>query len=59
MFPHFVLDRAKPGTLVVDSSGRRFVNEAISYHEFALEMFANGKSAILCCAWLTIVRRAS
>ena len=46
MFPHFVLDRGKPGTLVVDSSGRRFVNEAISYHQFALEMLANGKSAI-------------
>ena len=46
VFPHFVLDRGKPGTLVVDSHGRRFVNEAISYHQFALEMFANEKSAI-------------
>jgi succinate dehydrogenase/fumarate reductase flavoprotein subunit len=45
VFPHFVLDRAKPGTLVVDSNGRRFVNEAISYHQFALEMLAKGKSA--------------
>jgi len=46
VFPHFVLDRGKPGTLAVDSHGRRFVNEAISYHQFALEMLANGKSAI-------------
>lgn len=46
VFPHFVLDRGKPGTLVVDSSGRRFVNEAISYHQFALEMLANPGSAI-------------
>ena len=46
VFPHFVLDRAKPGTLVVDSHGRRFVNEAISYHQFALEMFGNENSAI-------------
>ena len=46
VFPHFVLDRGKPGTLVVDGNGRRFVNEAISYHQFALEMLANGKSAI-------------
>jgi FAD binding domain-containing protein len=46
VFPHFVLDRGKPGTLVVDSHGRRFVNEAISYHQFALEMLAHGKSAI-------------
>ncbi len=46
VFPHFVLDRGKPGTLVVDSHGRRFVNEAISYHQFSLEMFANENSAI-------------
>ena len=46
VFPHFVLDRGKPGTLVVDGNGRRFVNEAISYHQFALEMLANGQSAI-------------
>ena len=41
-----MLDRGKPGTLVVDGNGRRFVNEAISYHQFALEMLANGQSAI-------------
>jgi succinate dehydrogenase/fumarate reductase flavoprotein subunit len=46
VFPHFVLDRGKPGTLVVDSHGRRFVNEAISYHQFALEMLARGDQAI-------------
>ena len=46
VFPHFVLDRGKPGTLAVDSRGRRFVNEAVSYHQFALEMFANRKSAV-------------
>jgi succinate dehydrogenase/fumarate reductase flavoprotein subunit len=46
VFPHFVLDRGKPGTMVVDRHGCRFVNEAISYHQFALEMFAAGPSAI-------------
>jgi hypothetical protein len=46
VYPHFVLGRGKPGTLVVDGNGRRFVNEAISYHQFALEMIAHGKSAI-------------
>ena len=46
VFPHFVLDRGKPGTVVVDGNGRRFVNEAISYHQFALEMLARGNSAI-------------
>jgi FAD binding domain len=46
VFPHFVLDRSKPGTLIVDRSGRRFANEAISYHQFALEMLARGEAAI-------------
>jgi len=46
VFPHFVLDRGKPGTLVVDSNGRRFLNEAISYHQFALAMLAHGASAV-------------
>jgi hypothetical protein len=46
VFPHFVLDRGKPGTLAVDGNGRRFVNEAISYHQFALEMLANPNTAI-------------
>ena len=37
-FPHFVLDRAKPGTVVVDASGKRFVNESTSYHLFGERM---------------------
>ena len=28
VFPHIMLDRAKPGLLAVNKSGRRFVNEA-------------------------------
>ena len=40
IFPHFVLDRAKPGTLVVDQSGRRFLNESTSYTLFARAMIA-------------------
>lgn len=40
VFPHFVLDRAKPGTVCVDGTGRRFVNEATSYHNFGRAMFA-------------------
>jgi succinate dehydrogenase/fumarate reductase flavoprotein subunit len=39
IFPHFVLDRSKPGTVCVDQTGRRFVNESTSYHLFAREMF--------------------
>jgi hypothetical protein len=34
LFPHTVTDRAKPGLIAVDQQGRRFVNEAVSYHEF-------------------------
>lgn len=40
VFPHFVLDRGKPGTVAVNAAGRRFVNEATSYHLFARAMYA-------------------
>lgn len=36
-FPHFV-DRSKPGVIAVTRSGRRFVNEAQSYHDFCQAM---------------------
>jgi succinate dehydrogenase/fumarate reductase flavoprotein subunit len=39
VFPHFVLDRSKPGTVCVNQRGQRFVNEATSYHNFARAMF--------------------
>ena len=32
-FPHFI-DRGKPGYIAVDRRGRRFANEATSYHDF-------------------------
>jgi succinate dehydrogenase/fumarate reductase flavoprotein subunit len=38
VFPHIMLDRAKPGLLAVNTSGRRFVNEADSYHDFVAAM---------------------
>ena len=37
LFPHFG-DRAKPGVIAVDSRGRRFANEAASYHDFGRAM---------------------
>ena len=40
MFPHFVLDRGKPGLIAVNSQGRRFVNEATTYQRFAEAMYA-------------------
>jgi len=36
VFPHFVMDRAKPGMITVNQAGERFVNESTSYHLFAL-----------------------
>jgi succinate dehydrogenase/fumarate reductase flavoprotein subunit len=36
-FPHFI-DRGKPGFIAVDRRGRRFVNEALSYHDFVPAM---------------------
>jgi hypothetical protein len=42
VFPHFVMDRAKPGMITVNQAGMRFVNESTSYHLFALGMQATG-----------------
>jgi succinate dehydrogenase/fumarate reductase flavoprotein subunit len=36
-FPHFV-DRSKPGVIAVTRNGKRFVNEADSYHDFVQAM---------------------
>jgi hypothetical protein len=38
VFPHFVVDRAKPGFITVNQAGKRFVNESTSYHLFGLAM---------------------
>jgi succinate dehydrogenase/fumarate reductase flavoprotein subunit len=45
VFPHIMLDRAKPGLLAVNKSGRRFVNEANSYHDFVEAMLHSNVSA--------------
>ncbi|RXT34560.1 FAD-dependent oxidoreductase [Bradyrhizobium betae] len=45
VFPHIMLDRAKPGLLAVNTSGRRFVNEADSYHDFVAAMLRSNASA--------------
>lgn len=36
------LDRGRPGVIAVDKDGRRFVNEANSYHDVAMAMFGAG-----------------
>ena len=50
VFPHTVTDRAKPGLIAIDSNGQRFVNEALSYHEFVRAQLSHANSAIP--AWL-------
>jgi succinate dehydrogenase/fumarate reductase flavoprotein subunit len=45
VFPHFVMDRAKPGVITVDARGRRFLNESTSYHLFGLAMQAAHRQA--------------
>lgn len=54
IFPHTVTDRAKPGLIAMDSTGRRFANEAVSYHEFVRAQLAHANSAIP--AWLVCDR---
>lgn len=51
-YPHLVWDRAKPGLIAVDAGGRRFVNEATSYHEFVVAMYRAGASAPAIPAYL-------
>lgn len=50
VYPHTVADRGKPGLIAVDGSGRRFVNEAKSYHHFVVEQLRAGPGALP--AWL-------
>jgi hypothetical protein len=50
VFPHFVMDRAKPGMLTVNQAGERFVNESTSYHLFGMAMqSAHSVPAYLVC----------
>jgi succinate dehydrogenase/fumarate reductase flavoprotein subunit len=52
MYPHFLLDRAKPGLIAVNRAGRRFVNEGCSYHDFVEAMFEAHKQGPAIPAWL-------
>jgi succinate dehydrogenase/fumarate reductase flavoprotein subunit len=39
VYPHIVLDRSKPGLIAINRAGRRFVDEAVSYHQFVRAMY--------------------
>lgn len=52
VYPHIVLDRAKPGLIAVNGAGRRFINEAVSYHEFVRGMYRAHRTTPTIPAWL-------
>lgn len=39
VFPHFIFDRGRPGIITVNQAGKRFLNEALSYHPFGQGLF--------------------
>lgn len=60
-FPHLFLDRAKPGVISVARDGRRFVNEASSYHDFVQGLISKllergDRSAWLICDYRALRR---
>jgi succinate dehydrogenase/fumarate reductase flavoprotein subunit len=51
VMPHFI-DRAKPGVIAVTKSGRRFTNEALSYHDFVQDLVKATKGMPEVTCWL-------
>jgi succinate dehydrogenase/fumarate reductase flavoprotein subunit len=52
LFPHLSLDRAKPGVIAVNRAGRRFCNEADSYHDFVEAMYRSNDRESAIPSWL-------
>src|SRR5262249_55287065 len=48
--------RAKPGLVAVNAAGRRFVDEAVSYHEFGIGMYRSHTMVPTIPAWLVCDR---
>src|SRR5579864_3448849 len=57
VFPHLSLDRAKPGLVAINAAGRRFVDEAVSYHDFVTAMYGSHATVPTVPAWLVCDRR--
>ena len=57
VYPHIVLDRGKPGLIAVNRAGRRFVDEAVSYHEFTRAMYRSHRTIPSIPTWLVCDRR--
>jgi succinate dehydrogenase/fumarate reductase flavoprotein subunit len=57
VYPHIVLDRAKPGLIAVNSAGQRFSDEASTYHTFVRAMYRSNRDVPSIPAWLICDRR--
>lgn len=55
-FPHLI-ERAKPGVIAVTRGGKRFVNEASSYHDFMGALIGTTQPGEEVCAWLVCDHR--
>jgi len=55
-FPHLI-ERAKPGVIAVTRAGKRFVNEASSYHDFIGALLDTTPAGEEVCAWLVCDHR--
>lgn len=55
-FPHLI-ERAKPGVIAVTCAGKRFVNEASSYHDFISALLDTTPAGEEVCAWLVCDHR--
>lgn len=51
VMPHFI-DRAKPGVIAVTPKGRRFTNEALSYHDFVKDLVKACRNLPEVTCWL-------
>lgn len=51
IFPHLV-ERARPGFVALDTNGKRFVNEADSYHDFMQALFDQTPKGHVPHCWL-------
>lgn len=56
VMPHFI-DRAKPGVIAVNKKGKRFVNEANSYHDFVQGMIKGANIDGQITSWLICDRK--
>jgi succinate dehydrogenase/fumarate reductase flavoprotein subunit len=57
IMPHFI-DRAKPGVIAVNQDGKRFTNEANSYHDVVQAIVESSKGKPESACWLLADHRA-